>query len=240
MGQVHRFYVPDLDQQAESVQLSGDELHHALRVVRVRAGETVRLFDGAGRWCDASVIAAGRRELELSRGDIRVDPRSDSELTLGQAWLNHERSIESIVQRGTELGVDKFVFFRGHHSERAPRGEEKWARWAVESCKQCGRNRLPAFRIVNAVTDAIPDSLESACLIATQHATPVALSNALGDGKRVVLLVGPEGDFTPDEVAGALERGARPISLGPYTLRSELAATVAVTLVQRTLGRLGP
>lgn len=239
MGQLHRFYVPDLEQQAGAVQLSGDELHHALRVVRVRAGESVRLFDGAGRWCDAAVIVAGRREVELSRGDIHVDPRSDSELTLGQAWLNHERSIESIVQRGTELGVDKFVFFRGQHSERAPRGAEKWARWAIESCKQCGRNRLPEFQVVDAVTDAITDPLESACLIATQHATPVALSNVLGDRKHVVLLVGTEGDFTADEVAGTLERGARPISLGPYTLRSEVAATVAVALVQRALGRLG-
>ncbi len=238
MSQLHRFYVPDLAQQPETVRLSDDERHHALHVVRLCAGQKIRLFDGAGRWCDAEVVSVAKRGVEIQRNAVQTDAPRENLLTLGQAWLNHERSIETIVQRGTELGVNRFVFFRARHSERAARGDAKWRRWAIESCKQCGRNQLPDFAVADDLVSAMAGALEARYVIATQHAAPVPLGSAVGGGP-IVLLVGPEGDFTADEIEEVLQRGGQAISLGPFTLRSEVAAIAAVTLVQHALGRLG-
>jgi 16S rRNA (uracil1498-N3)-methyltransferase len=240
MSQLHRFYVPDLARQPESVALPEDELHHALRVVRVRAGDRVQLFDGAGRWSDAEVIAADRRDVSIVRGPLHEDAPGPPRLALGQAWLNHERANESIVQRATELGVDRIVFFRAAHSERGPKNAEKWVRWSVESCKQCGRNRLPQIAAVTGLADCLAAANGLSPLIATQHAPAAPLDSVVRANDGVLLLVGPEGDFTPEEVQVALKAGARVLSLGPRTLRSEVAATVAIALVQHRLGRLGP
>ncbi len=235
MSQLHRFYAPDLVRQGARIELPDEERHHALHVVRVRAGQRIRLFDGEGRWCDAEVMSARRRELDIARGPMTQEPAVEPRVTLAQAWLNHEKSIETIVEQGTALGVDRFVFFRAAHSERAPHGEDKWRRWAVESCKQCGRNRLPKFDFTLGIANCLASAPGWGVVIATQHAEPVAIEQAVAPGARVLLLVGPEGDFSPEEIAQARASGAKPISLGPNTLRSELAATVAVTLVRSRL-----
>jgi 16S rRNA (uracil1498-N3)-methyltransferase len=237
MSQLHRFYVPDLARQGGRVTLPDDERHHAIHVVRVRSGQRVQLFDGEGRWCDAEVAEVGRRKLEVERGSIVEEPAVDPRLALAQAWLNHERSIETIVQHGTALGVDRFVFFRAAHSDRAPHGEDRWRRWAVESCKQCGRSRLPAFDFTLGIVNCLASAPGWDVVIATQHAEAVPIEKAVTPNSRVLLLVGPEGDFGSDELAQARASGAKPVSLGPHTLRSELAAAVAVTLVQHQLGR---
>lgn len=235
MSQLHRFYVSDLASHSDRVILPKDERHHALNVVRVRTGQPIQLFDGEGRWCDAEVVAASRRDLEIERGQLHEEPRAESRLTLAQAWLNHERNMQEIIEHCTALGVDRFVFFRAAHSERTPRGEERWRRWAIESCKQCGRNRLPAFDFTLGISNCLASSPGWDAIIATRLAEAVPIEKAVRPASQVMLLIGPEGDFSAGEVQQALDSGARPISLGPRTLRSELAATVAVTLVKRQL-----
>ena len=237
MSQLHRFYVPDLARQGDGVSLSDDERHHALNVVRVRPGQPIELFDGEGRRCDAEVVAAGRRHLEISRHSIHEEAKAEPRLALAQAWLNHERTMQRIVEDCTALGVDRFLFFQAAHSERTPRGEDKWRRWAIESCKQCGRNRLPGFDFTLGIGNCLASAPGWDAVIATKHAEPVPLEEAVCGSSQVMVLIGPEGDYSASELQQAIASGAKPISLGPRTLRSELAATVAVTLVQQRLAR---
>jgi len=239
MPQLHRFYVPSLVQDRDRVTLPDDELHHALHVVRVKAGETIRLFDGAGFYADASVTAASKREFQLAPGPLHRDPEPAARLTLAQAWLNHAHAAETIIRRGTELGVDEFIFFRAEHSEKSPKASDKWIRMAIESCKQCGRNRLPQFRTAKSVEEVL--ATQPKCVVlATQAVEPKPLGAVIGACREVTLVVGPEGDFTARELAAILESGAHPLSLGPLTLRAEVAATTAITLAQFHLGNLGP
>jgi 16S rRNA (uracil1498-N3)-methyltransferase len=109
----------------------------------------------------------------------------------------------------------------------------------VESCKQCGRNRLPTFQTVKDL-DEFPESRPARLVIATQAVDPKPVGQTLAGAKDIVLLIGPEGDFTARELAALLESGAHPLSLGPITLRAEVAAITALAIVQHYLGRLGP
>jgi len=237
MPHLHRFHVSEVELRADRISLPEAEVHHALRVARVRVGDRVALFDGQGREATCEVVEAGPDAVTVSVETRREKPKPLRQLTLGQAWLNREKSIEPIVSRGTELGVARFVFFEGEHSERAPRLNEKWGRLAVESCKQSGRLWLPGFELADDLAGVVA-AAGGRVLIATKDREAVPLKEALGGGGDVLVVIGPEGDFSEAEIQTAVEAGAVPISLGAYTLRSEVAATLAISLIQYELGEL--
>lgn len=239
MSQLHRFYVPDLCEQRGGIRLPEEELHHALHVVRLRAGDTVRVFDGNGAHADGKVTGASKRDLELDIGAIQRESPPAHRLTLVQAWLNHAHAVETLIRRGTELGVDDFVFFRAEHSEKSPKAGEKWTRMAIESCKQCGRTRLPSFRTVKNIEEFI-ETRPDYVLVATQAVEPRPVGQILNGAGNVALVVGPEGDFTARELGVILEAGGHALSLGPLTLRAEVAASTAIAIVQYLRGWLGP
>lgn len=243
MAHVHRFHIAPGTEMGFEMALPADEAHHALHVVRVKVGERVVLFDGEGREIEGSVSRATHREVIVAPDIERRIPAPMVRLSLLQACLLREKSIEYLIQHGTEIGISHFRFFRGRHSEKAAHLNPKWRRYAVEACKQCGRAWLPSFDVAPDL-DAALNRIQGPLLIATQSLPPVPISEALGglsvvEGE-VTLLVGPEGDLAPEEVDIASGHGAIPISLGPATYRSEVAATLAASLVLYELGALGP
>lgn len=238
MAHVHRFYVAPEDAGADEIALSVEEAHHALRVVRVQAGDPVVLFDGQGLEIDGTVRHVAHRDVVVAARERRYATKPRIRLTLVQAWLHRDKSVESLVQRGSELGVVHFRFFRADRSEHAPRLNPKWRRVAIEACKQSGRAWLPSFEAVSNLAASLED-LEGTLLVATKHLPPVPLREA-AKGNDIALVVGPEGDFTPEELDIAERHGATPISLGSATYRSEVAAVAACTLIFYELGGLGP
>ncbi len=238
MSHLHRFHVSTDEVREDRISLPEDEAHHALRVARVRVGDKVALFDGKGREAIGEVVEAGPGGVTVSVETRREKPRPRRQLTLAQAWLNREKSIEPIVSRGTELGVARIVFFKGERSERAPRLNNKWDRLAVESCKQSGRLWLPEFELAEDLGSVVASS-GGRVLIATKDREATPHKEAVGEERDVLVVVGPEGDFNDSELQSTIEAGAMPISLGDYTLRSEVAATLAISLIQYELGELG-
>jgi 16S rRNA (uracil1498-N3)-methyltransferase len=215
--------------------LDGAEAHHALHVVRVRTGDAVTCFDGLGTEISGRVVNADRSSLTIDPEQVTHHPKPDIQLTLAQAWLHRDKAIEELVKRATELGVTAFIFFKGDHSERAPKPSDKWARWAIDSCKQCGRSWLPTFAIV----DDIAAVVDGSAIIATQHQTQVPLHEAVS-AETSTLIVGPEGDFSDKELAVAESCNAKAVSLGDATYRSEVAATLLAALVLYEKGGVGP
>lgn len=238
MAHMFRFYVPPETPGILEVQLPESEAHHALHVARLSAGDSVVLFDGRGREMDGEVKRTTRHDVFVAVQQMRQVPAPARRLTIAQAWLHRDKSVEALIQHGTELGVSRFVFFRGGHSERAPKFSDKWPRAAIETCKQCGRLWLPEFEVMDDL-ESVLDAASGAVLIATKNAAPVAVREAVR-GDDAWLVVGPEGDFTDAELRGALARGARPISLGDATYRAEVAAGLAAALILYELGELGP
>ncbi len=214
------------------------EAHHALHVARLSPGDSVLLFDGCGREMEGEVKRTTRHDVVVGVQRVRKVEEPQRKLTVAQAWLHREKSVEALIQHGTELGVSRFVFFRGGHSERGPKFSDKWQRTAIETCKQCGRLWLPTFEIADKL-DEVLETAEGSVIIATKDAPPVPIAQATGSGD-VSLVVGPEGDFTDAELRLALKSGARAISLGGVTYRAEVAAGLAAALILYELGELGP
>lgn len=233
MAHLHRFYLPAAYEEGAQIPLPEAEAHHALRVARLRPGDELELFDGEGRAARAALEQSGKREAFASI--MRVLPPQDRQplFTLLVAWLHKAAAMEEIIRRGTEIGVTRFAFFRAARSEQPPKLGPKLERIAVEACKQCGRNWLPEIVAVQDAAAEIAAHGGRACVAALRD-DAVAMSSL--ELRPSLLAVGPEGDFTAEELDGLLAAGAAPVTLGDYVYRTEAAAILGATLLLQAAG----
>ncbi len=225
MPHLHRFFAESKVFPGKPYALSREEAHHGLRVLRLQEGELVALFDGRGGEWQGRVSPCGKHELMVQvESERHVEPPSPK-ITLAMAWLMKDKAIEFLVQHGTEAGVDRFCFFRGERSGRAPRMNDKWHRMAIEACKQCGRLWLPEFCVKDDLADAIT-GWRGRLLLTTQDPKAIPIAQA-ASGEDVMILIGPEGSFSEEEISLATHAGGVLVSLGDLTLRSEMAGLVA-------------
>ncbi len=236
MAHAYRFYSEALPECPERVALSTDEAHHALKVVRVREGDRVALFDGTGREATGQVVLSGRRDVAVDLDGFRMEAVWSPYLTLAVAWLHKEKAVEYLIRHGTEVGVSHFVFFRGEHSERAPKESAKWKRWAIETCKQCRRMDLPEFTVVKDIEAACAVSVGQVVLADMENA-PASLSTVTSGP--MTIFIGPEGDFSERERQCLIDTGGVSLSLGSTTFRSEVAGVLLATLCRAQQGYLG-
>lgn len=219
-----RFFLP-APPAAGRALLTGDEARHLGRVLRAQPGDTVILFDGRGRSWTARVDRIDRDAVSLDVvAEQPAAPPAGPRLTLAVALPKGDRQ-KWLVEKLTELGVHRFVSLdttRGV-AEGSAAARARLERVVVEACKQCGRNTLMEIgesRPLAAILAETPAG--GRILIADpQGIPPAAITAADGD---TIALVGPEGGFTPDELAAADAGGAIRVSLGPHILRVETAA----------------
>lgn len=230
MAHLHRFYVPEGFAAGGLCQLPAGEAHHARRVVRVLAGDKVALFDGAGLEGEGWVARIDKHAIWIEVDAAVQREALPRRLTLAQACLNREDPMEELIRHGTALGVIWFAFFRGDHTERPPKRPDKWERWAVDACKQSGRPWLPVFTYHESLEEALRN------VDAPLYLAQPGGSSAPSATDAATLIVGPEGGLSEAELDLARRMGADGLTLGPYTLRSELAALVGSTLVLQTMG----
>lgn len=229
-----RCHAPRLPPAGGILDLDGDEAAHLSRVLRLREGDGVEVFDGAGASASARIESAGRRGVRLLVGETRMSPAPAFEGILVQALPKGEKK-DFIVQKAVELGLARLVFVESERSvarldaEGGARRAERWSRIAVGAAKQCRRDRLPVLSAapdVPAAVAALPAGVRILCEV-HPGARPLRgiLREAAAAGVRsVTVFVGPEGGFAPGEVDCILGAGAAVASLGPNVLRAETAA----------------
>jgi 16S rRNA (uracil1498-N3)-methyltransferase len=206
-------FVTDLDRPA----LAAEDRHHLARVLRVREGDALTVADGAGRW---RACRFGP-ELEVA-GPIVVDPEPAPSVTIAFALVKGERP-ELIIQKLTELGVDRIVPFVARRSvvrpdtERQARQHERWARVAREAAMQSRRSRLPEIAPVTTFDDAL--ALPGA-VAADRFGRPPSLAHP-------TVLIGPEGGWADDERS----RFTTTVGLGTSVLRAETACFAAAAVL---------
>lgn len=241
---IPRFRITPEQAAQEKFALDEKESRHARSVLRLKAGDAVQLFDGAGRNFAGVVLGdeGGRVSILVSKSEA-APAALPFPLTLAAAVVKPE-AMEWAVEKSCELGASRIVPLL---TERvvvrlsADRWAGKLARWrkiAAESCKQCGQSRLPEI-VAPTALDAFLRAEErgSLLLLPTLAAPGEDLSLAL-DHERpraTAVLIGPEGDFTRAEADAALAAGARPVSLGALVLRSETASLYALSVVSAWL-----
>lgn len=245
---MHRCYLPAADFSSSTLTLEGEEAHHALRVMRLRAGDECEVFDGAGKAARARILAAGGGSLTL--GELRPLPPLPpvAGITLALA-IPKGGNMDLIVQKAVELGVQRIIplvsertIVRLNAKEAATKAS-KWQRTALEACKQCGVNTLPVVEIPQSYStflkrEDIP-ALRLVCAILPES-RPMreVLESARAAGQDdAILLIGPEGDFSPAEYSAAMQTGYAPISLGPIILRVETAVFMALACVRYALDK---
>lgn len=232
--------VPVGTMTASVPEISGPAFHHLARVVRVRVGETLRLTDGCGATRDGEVTVIGSKTITVAAsGPIIQHPRPAPSVTIAQALAKGDR-FEDVLQHGTECGAARFQPLQAQRSVvRLPREAvqgklERWRGITVSAAEQCGRPWLPDVAEPVSVRD-IAASLGGYDLSLITDVDGRRLAGVAADCGRppgtIIALVGPEGGFTGDEVACLVASGAVRTSLGPYTLRTETAALVALAQI---------
>ncbi len=224
--------------------LRDERARYIVKVLRLREGERITLFDGTGTEYDCNISELKGKSVRLCIEEtVMADRESPLSIILCQA-LPKGKKMDLVLQKGTELGVSRFVPFISSRSVSRPEGgEEKAVRWekiAFEASRQCGRHQTPAIETIvgfEALIDDLAADSKSLKLIPWEGTEDQGL-HSLADRQvsKVILLIGPEGGFSEEEVDRAKEAGFIPITLGKRLLRTETAGIAAVSILQYLWG----
>jgi 16S rRNA (uracil1498-N3)-methyltransferase len=216
-------------------------------VNRARQGDPVVAFDGDGTEWTCTLTSAHKQRAVLRVNETCHAPPRAAEVTLAQA-LPKGPVMDLIVRKATELGAARLVPIESARTQvhfeggRSDRKRERWHTIALEAAKQCGNPWLPTIEPVQSFAHFVAGASSEPYdlkLIASLHPGATSLREAFSRGdkpvRRLVWLIGPEGDFTPDEVGLAIDAGFIPVTLGPLVLRCDTAATYALSVVNYEL-----
>lgn len=247
---MHRFFVSPENWNSGSIRLSGPEAHHARDVLRMRVGEKLVLFNGRGHEITAEIIDFGGNEIGLRKLHEAETPPLQSRIVLGQA-IPKGKNMDLIVQKAVEIGAAEIAPIVSDRTivqmdEKAvAQKHSKWRQIAVEAAKQSGQNWLPHVHAPRKLSEFLSTAEKSFDLQLIGSLQPRArhLKKVLSDYSSehhhapcsVLMLVGPEGDFTPAEIALARGHGCQPITLGPIILRVETAAIYCLSILSYEL-----
>lgn len=239
-----RFHVPEAAPGGR-VSLPEWSAHHAREVLRLRAGDVIRVFDGRGAEFEATLDRVTRSEVHARVGTA-VIPRPESPLRISLALspLKGDR-MELVVQKATELGVVAIrpvITVRTDAAARpALRGtrQERWDRVASGAAEQCGRATVPDVASTIPLAHLVAEPFNGRRVLLLETPGQPLLGSIFQEAPRdLLLLVGPAGGFESSEVDELLGAGFRAAALGPRVLRSETAAVAAVTVAQAAWGDL--
>jgi 16S rRNA (uracil1498-N3)-methyltransferase len=237
-----RFFVDMPLAVAASVPLAADVAHHAARVLRLRNGAPIVVFNGHGGEYRACLRLKGAAALADIEAFDPIERESPLKLTLLQALVAAEK-LDWIVEKAIELGVESILVVPMQRSvvrldaARAARRVRHWSDIARAACCQCGRNRVPAVEFCSSFDAGLAavaaDQQRLMLLPTAEHRLPSPLA-----GTRAALMIGPEGGFAEDEVLRARQAGFITVQLGPRILRTETAGLAALAALQAAGGDL--
>jgi len=237
---VSRFLVPKEAVKGNKILVEGKEAHHILDVMRLKESDKVVTFDGTGKEYAGFIKEIRRKSVLIEIIETRTpSSKEGSKITLIQAIPKKER-MDYIVEKATELGVSSIIPILTERTvpewddKKKRVNVERWSALAKEASKQCGRYDLPAIDRVKTFAEGITDSDHyDLALMAALSDDAVPLKEALRGftGGEIAVAIGPEGDFTPDEIARAKEADFKLVSLGPRVLKSDTAGLAALAML---------
>lgn len=241
-----RFFYPDKLGNGSEVKLPSDAAHHALRVLRLTPGEPVTLFNGSGGEYRSRITRMGKGEVWVKTLAYSEPVRETPvELLLAQGVSSGDR-MDFTVQKSVELGVGSIQPISAERSivrlsaERAARRLEHWRNLVIAACEQCGRNRIPQVaapvRLQEWLGQMTPKAAPEELRLLLSPDAHASIRSLPPGAARIVLLAGPEGGFSPAEIAAAASRDFIPVRLGPRILRTETAALAALAAIQALQG----
>ncbi len=244
---LHRFFCPQINTTAQTAILSKQASHHAKDVLRLRKGDHISVFDGKGK-----IFLAEIKEIQknliviLTYEEIEESCESSLDISLGQA-LSKGHRMDFTIQKSVELGVSKIYPLFTEKSlakidgDRLKKKKEHWQNLIVSACEQCGRNLVPEISfpldLKNWVTQ-IGDHVDQNQSRIVFDPSATQRLRSFNNRSEVIVLIGPEGGFTDNEILQVKNAGFELASLGPRVLRTETAGVAALAIIQSIWGDL--
>lgn len=224
---MHVFYTPNIDTTPE---LPEEEAGHCLRVLRLTTGDEVMLTDGKGAFYKAVITVAGGKRCQVKVVETLPQEKGwNGWLHIAMAPTKNMDRTEWFAEKATEIGFDELTFLNCRYSERKVIKTERIEKILVSAVKQSLKATVPVLEEMTDFRHFIAAEHKGQKFIAHCHeGEKPLLKDVLQPGEDALVLIGPEGDFSEEEVAAAVAAGYRPVSLGRSRLRTETAALVAV------------
>ena len=243
-----RFYVPEPEIINGILSIRGDEVKHIRRVLRLKAGDEISVFDGSSREYQGTILEENSFSVAVKIEHFFASKRESSlEITLAQSLLKGEK-MDYLVQKATELGVKDIVPFSSSRSVPLLEGAKKlerhrrWEKIAIEAAKQCGRSILPKIGSLQDYRTALLSAPSDSLRFILWEKEGRRLKEILGRARkqnRIFFIVGPEGGFSRQEVEEAMEKAFVPVTLGERILRAETASLCLLSILQYEFGDMG-
>ncbi|MBO4804243.1 MAG: 16S rRNA (uracil(1498)-N(3))-methyltransferase [Muribaculaceae bacterium] len=231
---MHRFYCPDI---ADTLTLGEEDSKHCVKVLRMGEGDTIEVVDGNGTLyiCRITMAHPKRCAVEVTES-VELPPHWGHRIVLGVAPTKNLDRIEWLVEKCVEMGVDRIIPLRCHNSERTVLKTERLKKIMVSAMKQSLKATLPQLDEMTPIAQVMAEPFDGRrCIAYCDEQLPreerLTLAGVYQPGSDVMVLIGPEGDFSPEEVAAAREAGFVPVTLGESRLRTETAGMMAVACV---------
>lgn len=240
-----RFYIRPDSLKNGKIYVGKEESHHIIDVMRLREGDSTTVFDGTGKEYEGKISSIENKRVIIDVSKIKiVDKKRPVSISLAQAIPKKDK-MHLIVQKATELGANEILPVESSRTVVKSKGErrrhkiERWQKIAVEASKQCGRTELPKVRDIthfDAILDCITkyDLTIMPCLSQKSISLKSALNN-INRPDNVLVIIGPEGGFSENEIEKASEKGAVLTALGDLILRSDTAAIATLSILNHEL-----
>ncbi len=247
---MRHFFIDSSPATNQSVALKGSEAHHIKNVLRLIPGDSIKLFDGTGFEYEAVI-----KKLSVERVDVEILRKSRAtwgngvQIIVAQAFLK-EKKMDDLVRKLCELGVAKWIPFFSQRSIARPDASRlagrtlRWHRIATQAIKQCRRTDLPEIGAALSFEEVLDFSKSCDLKIVFWENESTSLNRGTGSNeeqprKKIMLMLGPEGGFTGQEIEMAVNSGFVVAGLGPRILRAETATLAACAIVQYLFGDMG-
>jgi len=243
-----RFYVSQPHIEKDMLRIEGNEVKHIRRVLRLKAGDEIVVFDGSTKEY-AGMIVEDRPSSVVIRIDSILSSGKESplEITLAQSVLKGEK-MDYLIQKATELGVKEIIPFFSSRSvpqlekSKSLRRHHRWEKIAIEASKQCGRGVIPKIEVLQDYSEMLQNIPPNFLRLILWEKEGTRVKEALaGSGEKIKIffIVGPEGGLSQEEVNLSREKGFIPITLGKRILRSETASLSLLSILQYEWGDIG-
>ena len=228
------FYAPYMDLSGAPLTLDEATSKHSIQVLRMREGDKLRLTDGKGTTADAVIRSADKRSCVVTLTDLHPEARTGPLIYMGISPLKNASRFEWFLEKATEIGVEGIIPLICERTERTSFRKDRMTNILVSAMLQSQQAWLPDLREPAELEKVLEDSFwgDSRYIAHCMPGEKKPLRELVRQSPASVLLIGPEGDFTPAEADMALARGWTPVTLGDTRLRTETAGVVAATLLR--------
>jgi 16S rRNA (uracil1498-N3)-methyltransferase len=243
-----RFYIPNPHIQDGLLKIEGDEVKHIRKVLRLKAGDEILVFDGSGKEFEGTIVEEGRSSVMVKvQGIFSSKGDSSLEVTLAQSLLKGEK-MDYLIQKTTELGVKEIIPFFSSRSvpllekSRRLKRHQRWEKIAVEASKQCGRGVVPKIESLQDYSGMLRAASTDHLRLILWEGDGIKLKEVLersGEKTKIFFVIGPEGGFSQDEVDKAKKAGFVAVTLGKRILRAETASLCLLSILQYEWGDMG-